>query len=175
MIDNIVIPFERLANIRVSSSFSGLGTSGICRQVLTADIFLDGESFSQGAKCVLSDSEGAFKFPDFYINTRRKKGNILSISAIDRTVYLGQMFDYTAVASEQDDRYGLNDGEVAEDSVVFISAVMLSLSKQCGFEAVSYSDGAMDGQYDKEYDQFYSEKVQEWLKLNIPELVADAE
>ena len=92
-IDNIVIPFERLANIRVSSSFSGLGTSGICRQVLTADIMLDGESFSQGAKCILADSDGKFKFPDFYINTRRKKGNVLSISAIDRTVYLGQMFD----------------------------------------------------------------------------------
>ena len=143
MIDNIVIPFERLANIRVSSSFSGLGTSGICRQVLTADIFLDGESFSQGAKCVLSDSEGAFKFPDFYINTRRKKGNVLSISAIDRTVYLGQTFDYTAVAVQVDDRYGLNDGEVAEDSVVFISHVLLALASQCGFKAVSYPEGAV--------------------------------
>ena len=58
---------------------------------------LDGESFSQGAKCVLADSDGKYKFPDFYINTRRKKGNVLSISAIDRTVYLGQMFDYTSV------------------------------------------------------------------------------
>ena len=111
--------------------------------MLTADIFLDGESFSQGAKCVLADSEGTFKFPDFYINTRRKKGNVLSISAIDRTVYLGQMFDYTAVASEQDDRYGLNDGEVAEDSVVLISSVMLAVATQCGFSGISYSDGAV--------------------------------
>ena len=65
---------------------------------------LDGESFSQGAKCVLSDSDGKFKFPDFYINTRRKKGNVLSISAIDRTVYLGQIFDYTSVEVEEDNR-----------------------------------------------------------------------
>ena len=104
---------------------------------------LNGESFSQGAKCVLSDSDGRFKFPDFYINTRRKKGNVLSISAIDRTVYLGQTFDYTAVASEQDDRYGLNDGEVAEDAVVLISSVMLALASQCGFSGISYSDGAV--------------------------------
>lgn len=142
-IDNIVIPFERLANIRVSSSFSGLGTSGVCRQTLTADIFLDGESFSQGAECVLTDSEGKFKFPNFYINTRRKKGNVLSISAIDRTVYLGQMFDYTAVVPQADDRYGLNDGEVAEDSVVLISSVMSALYTQCGFSGISYSNGAV--------------------------------
>ena len=141
--DNIEIPFDRLANIRVSSSFSGMGISGVCRAVLSADILLDGESFSQGAKCVLADSDGKFEFPDFYINTRRKKGNVLSISAMDRTVYLGQEFDYSGLVPESDDRYGLGDGEVAEDSVVFISAVMLSLSKQCGFEAVSYSDGAV--------------------------------
>ena len=104
---------------------------------------LNGESFSQGAKCVLADSDGRFKFPDFYINTRRKKGNVLSISAIDRTVYLGQMFDYTAVVPQADDRYGLNDGEVAEDSVVLISSVMASLYTQCGFSGISYSDGAV--------------------------------
>ena len=104
---------------------------------------LNGESFSQGAKCVLSDSDGRFKFPDFYINTRRKKGNVISISAIDRTVYLGQTFDYTAVASEQYDRYGLNDGEVAEDAVGLISSVMLALASQCGFSGISYSDGAV--------------------------------
>ena len=92
-VDNIEIPFDRLANIRVSSSFSGLGISGVCRAVLSADILLDGESFSQGAKCILADSEGKFEFPAFYINTRRKKGNVLSISAMDRTVYLGQEFD----------------------------------------------------------------------------------
>ena len=111
--------------------------------MLTADIFLDGESFSQGAKCVLADSEGKFKFPNFYINTRRKKGNVLSISAIDRTVYLGQEFDYTAVDSEQDDRYGLNDGEVSEDAVVLISSVMSAIVTQCGFSGISYSDGAV--------------------------------
>lgn len=143
MVDNIEIPFDRLANIRVSSSFSGMGTSGVCRAVLTADILLDGESFSQGAECVLSDSEGKFKFPIFYINTRNKKGNVLSISAMDRTVYLGQMFDYSGLVPETDDRYGLGDGEVAEDSVVFISSVMLSLYTQCGFTAVSYPDSAV--------------------------------
>lgn len=104
---------------------------------------LDGESFSQGAKCVLSDSEGKFKFPDFYINTRRKKGNVLSISAIDRTVYLGQAFDYSVVETETDNRYGLNDGEVAEDAVVLISSVMSALYTQCGFSGISYSDGAV--------------------------------
>ena len=111
--------------------------------MLSADIFLDGESFSQGAKCVLSDSEGKFKFPDFYINTRRKKGNVLSISAIDRTVYLGQAFDYSVVETETDNRYGLNDGEVAEDVVVLISSVMSALYTQCGFSGISYSDGAV--------------------------------
>lgn len=104
---------------------------------------LDGESFSQGAKCVLADSLGKFKFPDFYINTRKKKGNVLSISAIDRTVYLGQAFDYSVVATETDDRYGLNDGEVAEDAVVLISTVMAALYTQCGFSGVSYDDGAV--------------------------------
>ena len=104
---------------------------------------LDGESFSQGAKCVLADSLGKFKFPDFYINTRRKKGNVLSISAIDRTVYLGQAFDYSVVAAETDDRYGLNDGEVAEDAVVLISTVMAALYTQCGFSGISYDDGAV--------------------------------
>ena len=104
---------------------------------------LNGESFSQGAKCVLADSDGRFKFPDFYINTRRKKGNVLSISAIDRTVYLGQAFDYKSVTPETDDRYGLNDGEVAEDAVVLISTVMTALYTQCGFTGVSYSDGAV--------------------------------
>ncbi len=104
---------------------------------------LDGESFSQGAKCVLADSAGKFKFPDFYINTRRKKGNVLSISAIDRTVYLGQIFDYTNVDFEENDdnRYGLEDGEVAEDAVVLISSVMAALYTQCGFSGVSYPNG----------------------------------
>ena len=104
---------------------------------------LDGESFSQGAKCVLADSDGKFKFPNFYINTRRKKGNVLSISAIDRTVYLGQIFDYTNVEFEEDNRYGLNDGEVAEDAVVLISSVMSAIVTQCGFSGISYSDGAV--------------------------------
>ena len=104
---------------------------------------LDGESFSQGAKCVLADSDGKFKFPDFYINTRRKKGNVLSISAIDRTVYLGQIFDYTSVEFEEDTRYGLNDGEVAEDAIVLISSVMSAIVTQCGFSGISYSDGAV--------------------------------
>ena len=92
---------------------------------------------------MLSDSDGKFKFPDFYINTRRKKGNVLSISAIDRTVYLGQAFNYKSVTPETDDRYGLNDGEVAEDAVVLISTVMTALYTQCGFTGISYPDGAV--------------------------------
>lgn len=120
-----------------------MGISGVCRAILSADILLDGESFSQGAKCVLADSNGKFEFPDFYINTRRKKGNVLSISAMDRTVYLGQEFDYSGLVPETDDRYGQNDGEVADDAVVFISTVMLALASQCGFSGISYSDGAV--------------------------------
>ena len=53
------------------------------------------------------------------------------------------MFDYTVVASEKDDRYGLNDGEVAEDAVVLISSVMSAIVTQCGFSGISYSDGAV--------------------------------
>ena len=68
---------------------------------------------------------------------------MLSISAIDRTVYLGQIFDYTNVEFEEDNSYVLNDGEVAEDAVVLISSVMSTIVTQCGFSFISYSDGAV--------------------------------
>ena len=65
-------------------------------------------------------------------------------------------------------RFSMYDGGTGEGLYAFVSIVTGGW--------IAYSDGAMDGQYDPEYDQFYSERVQEWLKLNIPELaIADAE
>ncbi len=108
-----------------------MGLSGISRATLTADILLDGESFSQAAKCVLADTDGRFGFPDFYLYQRKKAGNVLSISAVDRCVALGQTFDTSAVTADADGK-------------VLISNVVAAIANQCGFDSVSYSDGAVD-------------------------------
>lgn len=108
-----------------------MGLSGISRATLTADILLDGESFSQAAKCVLADTDGRFKFPDFYLYQRKKSGNVLSISAVDRCVALGQTLASSAVTVDADDK-------------VLISSVVTAIANQCGFDGVSYSDGAVD-------------------------------
>lgn len=108
-----------------------MGLSGISRATLTADILLDGESFSQAAKCVLADTDGRFKFPDFYLYQRKKAGNVLSISAVDRCVALGQTLASSAVTVDADDK-------------VLISSVVAAIANQCGFDSASYSDGAVD-------------------------------
>lgn len=108
-----------------------MGLSGISRATLTADILLDGESFSQAAKCVLADTDGRFKFPDFYLYQRKKSGNVLSISAVDRCVALGQTLASSAVTVDADDK-------------VLISSVVTAIANQCVFDGVSYSDGAVD-------------------------------
>ncbi len=108
-----------------------MGLSGISRATLTADILLDGESFSQAAKCVLADTDGRFKFPDFYLYQRKKSGNVLSISAVDRCVALGQTLASSAVTVDADDK-------------VLISSVVTAIANQCGFDGASYSDGAVD-------------------------------
>lgn len=108
-----------------------MGLSGVSRATLTADILLDGESFSQAAKCVLADTDGRFKFPDFYLYQRKKACNVLSISAVDRCVALGQTLASSAVTVDADDK-------------VLISSVVTAIANQCGFDGVSYSDGAVD-------------------------------
>lgn len=108
-----------------------MGLSGISRATLSADILLDGESFSQAAKCVLADTDGRFKFPDFYLYQRKKTGNVLSISAVDRCVALGQTLASSAVTADADDK-------------VLISNVVAAIANQCGFDSVSYSGGAVD-------------------------------
>lgn len=128
-IDNIAIPFSRLRNVRIASSFSGMGLSGVSRATLTADILLNGESFSQAAKCVLSDTDGKYAFPNFYINQRKKSGNVLTISAIDRCIALGRDFDCSSLS---------DDGES-----VLISEIVTQIASQCGFDGVSYSGGAV--------------------------------
>lgn len=107
-----------------------MGLSGISRATLTADILLDGESFSQAAKCVLADTDGRYKFPNFYLYQRKKAGNVLSISAIDRCVALGQTFDTSAVT--------------AADDMVLISGIVTAIANQCGFDGTSYSGGVVD-------------------------------
>ena len=117
-----------------------MALSGIARHTLSADIFLDGEGFSAGAECILTDSEEKFKFPKFYIYQRRKVGNVLTISAIDRLVMAGQPFDCTGLASVDG---GTNsDGEEVEK--VLVSNVLSKLAAQCGFSAVSYDGGKIE-------------------------------
>ena len=65
-------------------------------------------------------------------------------------------------------RFSVYDGCTGEGLYILISIIT--------GKWICYSDGVADGEYSKEYDELYSERVQEWLKLNIPELaVTDAE
>lgn len=120
--DGIKIPRKDIISLSISKNVSGLPINGVAKSQLNAVFKF--EKFTPSACApVIIYVDGAQKYQKFYIYTRKIKNELVTISCVDKMIFLSQMFDYSALTADK-------NGDVTASSVV------QQIGAQCQFTNV---------------------------------------
>ena len=110
-----------VGDITITNNAGGLPTDGICASQLSFSIDLTKYAgipyISPSAECHVH----GFSAPTYYVSSRSVSGNVLNVTATDRTVFLDLPFNYTSLTPD-------DDGNVATNNVLG------AIGSQAGFK-----------------------------------------